>query len=49
MRNEIYIELNSRPPMELKGFHDLTAPEQPPHGGPFLLAAWMIELVGLML
>ncbi|HRG45626.1 MAG: succinate CoA transferase [Leptospiraceae bacterium] len=29
---DIYIELNSRPPLELKGFHDLTAPEQPPHG-----------------
>jgi acetyl-CoA hydrolase/succinyl-CoA:acetate CoA-transferase len=29
---EILVELNSFPPQELKGIHDLTAPERPPYG-----------------
>ncbi|MDX1960709.1 MAG: succinate CoA transferase [Leptospiraceae bacterium] len=31
---EVYIELNTHQPLELKGFHDLASPEQPPYGRP---------------
>ncbi len=32
--SEVYIELNTSQPVELKGFHDIFLPELPPHGRP---------------